>query len=157
MKNNTTEATANGVTRRTKRGTVDGHPHLSKTLQLSEEQQSRLEAFAKMLGPIATRGELKAANKKQFGMKASPTYITKNVAFKIAGVRGLYSLVAQKGTPATKDAVRKYMEAKEKASGESAPSKKPAKVAKKAAKKVAKKAAKAQPSTQPAEVTEATA
>jgi hypothetical protein len=136
------------TTRRSNRGTVEGHPHLSRTLVLSDVQQERLEKFRKSLGPIATRGQLKKANKAEYGMKASPTYITKNVAFQIKGMRGLYSLVAQDGVAATKAAIQRYMEAKEKAASKDASKVKSAKPVKKA--KKAKKAASTKaPATQP--------
>ena len=43
---------------------------------------------------VATRSELKAANKKLFGKKSSSSFITKNKAFQ-TDVRGLYSLVVR--------------------------------------------------------------
>ncbi len=52
--------------------------------------QERLERFRKVFKEgIATRGELKAANKKLFGKESSPSFITKNKAFK-TDVPGLY-------------------------------------------------------------------
>jgi hypothetical protein len=101
------------ATRKSSRGTVAGHPHLTNTLTLTEVQQARLEKFREELGPIASRSQLKAANKKHFGMEASPTYITKNVQFKVKGHRGLYSLVAQSGKAATAVAMKKYVAAKD--------------------------------------------
>ena len=138
------------------RGTVQGHPHLTNTLKLSDQQMERLARFRKSLGKVASRSQLKKANKEMFACKASPTYITKNVAFK-TNIRGIYSLVATDGANATKAAMKEYVDAKEAEAPKKAKStEKAAKPVKKAA--AAKKSAKAsKPAPAPAPTPEAPA
>jgi hypothetical protein len=99
---------------------------LTKTLKLSDTMQERLDKFRKHIKRgVATRSELKTANKKLFRKKSSPGFITKNIAFKTT-VPGLYSLVAQKGAAATAAAVKRYLAAQQAAKAKSAAVKKSA-------------------------------
>lgn len=109
---------------------------LTKTLTLSDAMQERLDRFRRHFKRgVATRSELKEANKKLFRKEWSPAYITKNRAFKIPSVPGLYSLVAQKGAAATAAAVKSYLAAQEAAKAKLSAKSKPSAKASAALKK----------------------
>jgi hypothetical protein len=157
------------TTRKSTLGTVEGHPQLEQRLDLSENEQAQLNTLKSCRIPenqtgklaarkgqiafptgIAERAALKEMSIRHLGLKWAPGFIVKNNAFKVKGpngeIRGLYSLVAQKGAAATAQAVKEFLSRKEKEQPKKAAASKAAQPVKKAAaskktKKATKKAA----------------